>query len=129
MLVPYNAAKKATLPTAQLKDVNYFQPMQMCDIRDALEGEPLMWQLITHLLMFTGARRGEIAGLKWSKFDMEKRRLKVDTALLNSTKIGIYETTTKTSNQRYIPLPEETFALLKRYRVSQMELQIANGDR
>ena len=79
--------------------------------------------------MITGARRGEIAGLKWSKFDMEKRRLKVDTALLNSTKIGVYETTTKTSNQRYIPLPDETFALLRRYRVSQMELQLANGDR
>lgn len=129
MLVPYNAAKKATPPRTQQKDVNYFQPMQICDILDALEGEPLKWQLITHLLMITGARRGEIAGLKWSKFDMEKRRLKVDTALLNSTKIGIYETTTKTSNQRYIPLPEETFALLKRYRISQMELQLANGDR
>ena len=68
-------------------------------------------------------------GLKRSKFDLEKRRLKVDTALLNSTKIGVYETTTKTGNQRYIPLPEETFALLKRYRISQMEMQLANGDR
>ena len=116
-------------PKNQQKDVNYFQPVQICDILDALEGEPLKWQLVTHLLMITGARRGEIAGLKWSKFDMEKRRLKVDTALLNSTKIGVYETTTKTSNQRYIPLPDETFALLRCYRVSQMELQLANGDR
>lgn len=129
MLVPYNAAKKASPPKNQQKDVNYFQPVQICDILEALDGEPLKWQLITHLLMITGARRGEIAGLKWSKFDMEKRRLKVDTALLNSTKIGVYETTTKTGNQRYIPLPEETFALLKRYRISQMELQLANGDR
>jgi len=129
MLVPYNAAKKATPPKNQQKDVNYFQPIQICDILKALEEEPLKWQLITHLLMITGARRGEIAGLKWGKFDMEKRRLKVDTALLNSPTIGVYETTTKTSNQRYIPLPDETFALLKRYQISQMELQLANGDR
>ena len=128
-VAPYNAAKKASPPKNQQKDVNYFQPVQICDILEALDGEPLKWQLITHLLMITGAHRGEIAGLKWSKFDMEKRRLKVDTALLNSTKIGVYETTTKTGNQRYIPLPEETFALLKRYRISQMELQLANGDR
>jgi len=111
------------------QDVNYFQPTQVCNILDALEGEPLKWQLITHLLMVTGARRGEIAGLKWSKFDMEKRKLKIDTALLSSREIGVYETTTKTNNQRYIPLPEDTFALLRRYRVSQLELQLANGDR
>ena len=129
MLVPYNAAKKASPPKRQQKDANYFQPIQVCNILAALEGEPLKWQLITHLLMVTGARRGEIAGLKWSKFDMERRRLKVDSALLSSKEIGTYETTTKTSNHRYIPLPDETFALLKRYRVSQLELQLANGDR
>ena len=89
MLVPYNAAKKASPPKNQQKDVNYFQPVQICDILEALEGEPLKWQLVTHLLMITGARRGEIAGLKWSKFDLEKRRLKVDTALLNSSEIGV----------------------------------------
>lgn len=129
MLVPYNAAKKATPPKQQQKEVNYFQPQQICDILRALDGEPLKWQLITHLLMITGARRGEIAGLKWSKFDMERRRLKVDAALLYSSEIGTYETTTKTGNRRYIPLPEETFALLRRYKISQLELQIANGDR
>ncbi|MCI5842432.1 MAG: tyrosine-type recombinase/integrase [Clostridiales bacterium] len=129
MLVPYNAAKKATPPKQQQKGVNYFQPQQICDILRALDGEPLKWQLITHLLMITGARRGEIAGLKWSKFDMERRRLKVDAALLYSSEIGTYETTTKTGNRRYIPLPEETFALLRRYKISQLELQIANGDR
>ena len=91
--------------------MNPFQPVQVCDILAALEDEPLKWQLITHLLMATGARRSEITGLKLTKFDMEKHRLKVDTALLSSTKIGIYETTTKTSNQRYIPLPDETFVL------------------
>ena len=129
MLVPYNAAKKATPPKQQQKEVNYFQPQQICDILRALDGEPLKWQLITHLLMITGARRGEIAGLKWSKFDMERRRLKVDAALLYSSEIGTYETTTKTGNRRYIPLPEETFVLLRRYKISQLELQSANGDR
>lgn len=129
MLVPYNAAKKATPPKNQQKDVNYFQPAQMCNILAALEREPLKWQVLTHLLMITGARRGEIAGLKWEKLDFEKRRLKIDSALLNSAQIGIYETTTKTGNKRYIPLPDETFALLKRYRIAQKELQLANGDR
>ena len=129
MLVPYNAAKKATPPRARRPEVNYFQPAQICEILDALKDEPLKWQLVTHLLMITGARRGEIAGLKWSRFDMERHRVKLDTTLLSSKEIGLYESTTKTDNQRYIPLPDETFELLKRYRVSQMELRLKAGDR
>ena len=128
MLVPYNAAKKASPPKSRQKDVNYFQPVQICDILDALQDEPLKWQLVTHMLMITGARRGEIAGLKWSKFDFERKRVMVDTTLLNSPEVGIYESTTKTDNRRYIPLPDETFQLLKRYQVSQKELQLLAGD-
>lgn len=129
MLVPYNAAKKATPPRSRQKDVNYFQPAQICEILEALEDEPLKWQLVTHLLMVTGARRGEIAELKWSKFDLEHHRVKVDTTLLNSPEIGVYESTTKTGNQRYIPLPEETFRLLRRYQTSQKELQMMADNR
>ena len=129
MIVPYNAARKASPPKCQQKPVNYFQPAQICEILAALENEPLMWQLLAHLLMITGARRGEIAGMKWAKFDFERHSVKVDSALLQSGSIGLYETTTKTGNVRYIPLPQETFDLLHRYRSEQDELRRAMGDR
>ena len=129
MIVPYNAARKASPPKNPQKPVNYFQPSQVCDILDALEDEPLMWQLLTHLLMITGARRGEIAGMKWSKFDFDRHLVKVDSALLQSSIIGVYETTTKTGNIRYIPLPEETIDLLNRYRKAQDTLRTQMGDR
>lgn len=129
MLVPYNAARKASPPKREYVPVNYFQPSEICDILTALESEPLKWQLLTHLLMITGCRRGEIAGLKWSKIDLEKHRLKIDSALLQSQEISAYETTTKTGNERYIPLPEETFALLRRYSTEQKELRLLMGDR
>jgi len=64
MLVPYNAAEKAEKPKANTSKPNYFQPEQISDILDALEKEPLKWKLITHLLIVTGARRGEIMGLE-----------------------------------------------------------------
>ena len=129
MIVPYNAAKKASPPKSQHKQVNYFQPAQVCEILKALEGEPIQWQVLTHMLMITGARRGEIAGLKWSKIDFERHLVKVDSALLQSSTVGIYETTTKTGNTRYIPLPQETIDLLDRFRMEQDELRQAMGDR
>ena len=52
-----------------------------------------------------------------------------DYSKLFRTEVDQTPLSTKTSNQRYIPLPDETFVLLKRYRISQMELQLANGDR
>lgn len=129
MLVPYNAASKATPPKATKKAPNYFQPETISEILKALEAEPLKWQLITHLLLVTGCRRGEIMGLKWEKVDFQKNRITIDQALITSPSMGVYESTTKTSDVRYLNLPSETMSLLKQYRREQLKLQIANGDR
>ena len=129
MLVPYNAADKATPPKLKKKEPNYFQPAQIAAILEALEEEPLVWRTITHLLIVTGCRRGEIMGLKWDKVDFQKQRICVDTTLLYSKERGIYESTTKTGNRRVIDLPAETVALLKEYRREYLELRLKNGDR
>lgn len=129
MLVPYNAAAKATPPRAEKKVPNYFQPETISDILKALETEPLKWQLITHLLIVTGCRRGEIMGLKWEKIDFDTRKVKIDQELVTSPSKGVYESTTKTSDIRYLTLPTETMALLRQHRREQLRLQFANGDR
>lgn len=58
MLVPYNAAAKATPPKTTAKEVNYFQVEDVIRIREALECEPLKWKVITHLLLITGCPPG-----------------------------------------------------------------------
>ena len=129
MLVPYNAAAKATPPKAEKKQPNYFQPETVSAILDALEQEPLKWQLITHLLIVTGCRRGEIMGLKWEKVDFENNRVKIDRALVSSKSRGVFEESTKTSDIRYLALPIETMSLMKLHKREQLRLQLLNGDR
>lgn len=129
MLVPYNAAAKATPPKAEKNAPNYFQPETISEILKALEAEPLKWRLITHLLLVTGCRRGEIMGLKWEKVDFKTNRIKIDRALLVSPSKGVYESTTKTSDVRYLTLPTETMCLLRQHKREQLKLQLANGDR
>ena len=129
MLVPYNAAAKATPPPTGKTDPNYFQPDVIGRILSALEQEPLKWQLITHLLIVTGCRRGEIAAIKWDKIDFDHNRLVIDSALIVSPSMGVYESTTKTGDVRYLTLPAETMELLKQHRLEQMRLQLLNGDR
>ena len=129
MLVPYNAADKATPPKVIRPEVNYFQPGQVLDILDALEAEPLKWRLLTHLLIVTGCRRGEIAGLKWKNVDFESGKIRIDSTLLYSPDRGIYENATKTGDTRFLKLPAETMAMFEEYQTYYDELEKMNGDR
>lgn len=119
MLVPYNAAEKVIdKPKAErTKKVNYFEPETLERIRACLDNEPLKWRVITHLLIVTGCRRGEIMGLKWSAVDFERSQIKINNNLLYSSDYGIYQDSTKTdTSDRIIKLPAETMELLKNYR-------------
>ena len=129
MLVPYNAAAKATPPKVEKHDPNYFQPEDISAILKALETEPLKWQLITHLMIVTGCRRGEIMGLQWQKVDFENNRIKIDKSLVSTKSKGTYLGNTKTADVRYLNLPAETMNLLRLHKREQLRLQIANGDR
>ncbi|MEG1564421.1 MAG: site-specific integrase [Bacteroides sp.] len=129
MVVPYNAAAKATPPKVTQKEVNYFQIDDILRIRTALEQEPIRWRLATHLLLITGCRRGEVMGLQWSRVDFQNSQIKIDTTLLYSPNRGIYEDSTKTSTVRFIKLPAETMELLRDYRRWYTELKLKNGDR
>ena len=116
-LVAVNVASRATLPKVERKEVNYFQPEQIAAIREALEHEPLKWKALVHMLLITGARRGEVLGLKWDNVDFENNRVYICNSVLYSADVGIDESTPKTEkSKRYIYLPAETMALLRAYR-------------
>ena len=128
-LVPFNVASRAILPKAERKEVTYFQPTQVAAIREALEHEPIKWQTITHLFLITGARRGEILGLKWSNVDFDGNRIHICNNILYSPDRGIYEDTPKTdTSKRFVTLPPETMQLLRKYRLWQMEERLRLGE-
>lgn len=120
MLVPYNAADKVVNPPKSTKspEPNYLQPDELDAIRAALPSEPLKWQVIVHLMLVTGCRRGEIMGLKWSAIDLEAGTLRIENNLLYTKALGVYEDTPKTeSSKRTLLLPAETISLLREYRI------------
>lgn len=127
-IVPYNVAERATLPKLVQKEPNYFQPEQVDAIRDALEQEPLRRKMLVHLFLITGARRGELLGLKWGCVDFEQSRIHICNNVLYTPDRGLYEDTPKTEkSKRYIVLPAETMDLFRQYRKWQMEERLRLG--
>lgn len=128
MLIPYNPCRKASPPAKAAHEPQYFQPDMIQKILKALEDEPIKYKTITHLLIVTGCRRGEIMGLKWSHISFESKQIKIDCSLSYLNGIGIYDGPTKTKTTRFIAIPDETIALLLEYQAWQSELRRKMGD-
>ena len=74
-LIPMNVAARAEPPKVEKHEPNYLQPTTIQLMLDALEREPLKWRMLVHLMLVTGARRGEILGLKWENVDFDNSRI------------------------------------------------------
>lgn len=101
-LVRFNPAETASPPSVKKKEASFFEVETVEKIMKCLEKEPLKWRCITLLMIATGARRGEIMGLKWSAVDFKKDEIKICNNLLYSKQRGIYEDSPKTNETRYI---------------------------
>lgn len=129
MIIKYNPADKVAPPKVPRKTQNYFQPEQINKILDALETEPIMWRVFVTIMIVTGARRGEVAALRWEKIDFDKNTVTINSALSYYVGAGIQEGPTKTGNTRFITLPPEIMALLRKYRLWQTERRLSLGDK
>ena len=116
-LIPFNVAANADPPKVEKKDVKSFQTADLPLILKALESEPLKWKTIVHMLLITGARRGEILGLKWSAVDFMNNRIHICNNVLYTPDRGIYQDTPKTETSiRWIALPPESMQVLKDWK-------------
>lgn len=128
MLVPYNAADKATAPKVGKTTPNYFQPDVIHQILDALKNVSLRWRALVHFLIVTGCRRGEAVGLRWEKINWKNNTVRIDRSLVESKTDGLLEGDTKTSDRRTLKLPQKTMDLLKELREEQRQWKLQYGE-
>lgn len=126
-LVPTNIAERATPPKVPKREMDAFELEEIQAILTALESEPLKWQVMTHLLIATGARRGEIMGLRWQHIDWTNNRLYLCENRVYTPESGAISTTLKTGENRYVSVSLSVMALLKRWRAEQASLFFKRG--
>lgn len=119
-LLPSNAAQRATPPKVPKHEMEVFEADQLQAILQALEGEPMKWRVITTLLIATGARRGEIMGLRWENVDWENKCLYLCENRVYTKASGTLSTTLKTGESRYVSVPASVLNLLSAWRAEQL---------
>lgn len=68
-------AKRLTLPKMPRPEIEIFTKQQAAYILQCLQNEPLQFQTMIQLAIFTGAREGELVGLKFSDINFTTRKL------------------------------------------------------
>ena len=67
----------------------------------------------------SGARRGEICGLKWPDIDWKSGTVTIRRNLQYTASAGVYETSPKNGKSRVVDVGPETLALLRQLREEQ----------
>ena len=125
--VPYNAAQRANPPKKQKHEAECFEIDEISKILDALEDETLEWKAIAHLLIATGARRGEIMGLQWKNVDFDKGSIFLCNNSLWSKQRGVYHGTLKTGENRHVSVPSDVMEILRAWKADQARQQLRMG--
>ena len=123
-----NPCDRTKTPRAEENEAKYIDEVQADALLMAIDNSDELHRTIVRLLLFTGMRRGEALGLKWSDIDFKKGTLKISRTLQYLPERGIFEDKTKNkSSERVIRLPQATIDDLRAHQVTQTEQRLALG--
>jgi integrase len=123
-----NVASLVKPPAVEQREVEVLQPEQVSAVLGSLQGHTLF--PIVSLALATGMRRGELLGLAWGDIDLDATKpfLRVARSLEETKAGGLRLKAPKTVlARRGITLPADTVAMLRAYRVQQMQLRLQLG--
>lgn len=74
-------SRRLTFPKERYQEVDVFTIEETKAILAAAKTEPIYIRLLIEVALFTGMRRGEIVGLKWSDINFDKQCLSVNRSI------------------------------------------------
>ena len=120
---------RITLPKTEEEKTDIFTEEELTKLFEALESEPLQYQVLIHLALNTSCRRGELVGLKWSDIDFKTGIITISRSNYKLTGDSeIKSKSTKTGKSRRVMIPPYCIALLRKYRAAQAAERLALGD-
>ena len=126
--IPYNPADAVIPPKVEKAEVAALQPMQCLRLLALVTGTRL--EGIVTLMLTTGLRLAEVAGLRWEDVDLEERVIRVRQQIRRVKITGLVASAPKSkSSRRPIVLTNIGIEALYRQRSRIEVMQMAVGDR
>jgi integrase len=126
-----NPVRQAQAPAQPTPDPRPPTPTQAARIAGEAWQDP-DWGMLIWLAMTTGARRGELCGLRWDRIDFATGVLNIRTSIAQIN-TRTWEKDTKTHQRRRIVLDAQTLALLRAYlqhvalRAASVGIELSDG--
>ncbi|MCL4239710.1 MAG: site-specific integrase, partial [Dehalococcoidia bacterium] len=125
-LIPANPADAISPPRYERKEMSVLDGSGVLRLLEMAEGSFL--HPIIFLAVDSGARVGELLGLRWSDIDFEGRTLRIVRTVQRIPKEGIAFRSTKTAkSRRTIPFSHATCEILQAHRDRQDDFRLAQG--
>ena len=119
-------SRRLTFPKEHYQEVDVFTIEEAKAILAAAKTEPINIRLLIELSLFTGMRRGEIVGLKWSDINLDKQCLSVKRSIYKPKGEKSIEKEPKShSSFRTIAIPNCLCEMLQEYKERQEEYSLS----
>ncbi len=124
-LIERNVCTIIQAPKVVRTEVEILNAEQIADALRKLEGHPLY--PIVALAIGTGARRGEIAALRWSDIDLDAATVRIERALEETKGATRMKLPKTAAGRRTISLPSFAVDALRDHRRQTLELRLKIG--
>ena len=109
-------AERLTMPKQIAPKVEIFTRQEAVDMLEALEDEPLQYMVIIYLAIMSGAREGELVGLKFSDIDFINNRITIERSAYKLTGKPIATKPPKDNDVRTVKVDDYTIDLIKQLK-------------
>jgi integrase len=124
-----NPASRVKAPKINKRESRYLDETDARRLVEMLQNEPIQYRTMIILLLYSGIRRGELCGLKWSDLDFANNVLHIRRAIQYLPAIGVYVKEPKNSSSiRALKLPDIALQLLREHRAWQNSERLRLGE-
>lgn len=122
-----NPAQHASPPRVRRPQLGPPPPEDVMRLIDEASKEDPDFGCLLHVAATTGARRGELCGLRWRNVDLKALTMTISRSVVEGSKGVAVEKDTKTHAARHIALDADTAAVLTSQKRRMSERALASG--
>ncbi len=105
-------ADKLTLPKPDGREINIFSRQEITAMLAAAKSEPLWFETLLNLAVFTGMRKGELTALKYSDVSFERMKITVSRSAYKISGIKQSTKSPKSGRERTVSINRQCCELL-----------------